>query len=718
MNRFLPFGSQYYRAPTPTPDKWEADLRQLRDAGFNTIKILAQWRWNNPREDVFDFSDLTGLMDLAKAYDLKVIINVFFDIAPAWFYQKYPDSLMKYADGRKLYPRQNGSRPVGGAPGPCYHHEDGLRLRLAFLEALVKTFADHPALYLWDLWNEPELTTAISREPSMQDMVCYCDHSVHLFRAWAMEKYGSIETLNRVWHRNYNDMTEIEAPRNPETFSDMIDWRLFFADTLTRELRHRIASVKKYDTTHPVMVHIVPMPCFNMVNACCDEYAMAEACDLFGNSIGSHPFAAAMTTSASPDKPVINAEIHAMGGNTFRRPMIPTFEDFQKHIFIPLARGVKGFVFWQYRPESIGFEAPAWGLTDARGQKTDWHGYAQIINNALQKHRDILCAASPEPSEAAVIGSSQNQIFDFCCTGGIDLTHRSLYGAYAMIYDNNDRADILQAESLTLPKLQRYKVVYYPFPYYMDKQMADLLRTYVAGGGLLITEALFAGFRGEDGTHSDAIPGYDMEDVFGASESRVVMASDSRALYNSYAADVSDFDPHQTVSITLTDPAFADIGPLRGGVYREELAPSSARVLAEFDGGAPAVTMSSCGEGTVVWIGSLLACAYHDNHEPSARQFLSRLFRARGVARVVTCSNEHIRLDRLTGGMKDVIILYNRTGETQTTSLSYAGGGEMSGLTNILDGLTHDAKNLSLGPEACEVFLTEPDLQAGGLPVY
>ena len=76
---FIPFGAQYYRAPTPKPHCWERDIKNFAGFGFNTLKIWAQWRWNNPKKDVYDFSDLHTIMDLAKKYGVKVIINMILD---------------------------------------------------------------------------------------------------------------------------------------------------------------------------------------------------------------------------------------------------------------------------------------------------------------------------------------------------------------------------------------------------------------------------------------------------------------------------------------------------------------------------------------------------------------------------------------------------------------------------------------------------------------
>ena len=317
---YLIFGAQYYRAPTPEAADFEQDLQNFAGHGFNTIKIWLQWRWNNPACGQYDFHDIQLLLDTAHRYNIKVIVNIICDVAPAWFYQQYPDSIMETADGRKLYPQSTAYRQIGGAPGPCYHHPEGIEHRRAFIEAAAQAIALHPALVCWDLWNEPELTCGIKRDPKQEDMVCYCENSKEAFLVWLKQKYQTLETLNKAWGRNYNHMDEVELPRSRSTFQDMIDWRLFFAHTLADECQMRAAAVKKFDVKNPVMVHTVPMPYFNMVNACSDDYLLAQHCDLFGNSLGSSPFSATTATSASPGKRVINAEIHAIGGDTFNAP--------------------------------------------------------------------------------------------------------------------------------------------------------------------------------------------------------------------------------------------------------------------------------------------------------------------------------------------------------------------------------------------------------------
>ena len=174
-------------------------------------------------------------------------MNVIFDVAPAWFYKRYPDSRMVTADGVVLGPQAISCRQIGGAPGPCYHHEPAQAEKDVFLAAAVRAFKDHPALWVWDLWNEPELTTSIKRPLSFENQVCYCDHSLTAFGGWLARKYGTLEAFNEKWQRTYMDWSEAEPPKGQAVFNDLVDWRLFMSDALTDDLKRRVAVVKASD---------------------------------------------------------------------------------------------------------------------------------------------------------------------------------------------------------------------------------------------------------------------------------------------------------------------------------------------------------------------------------------------------------------------------------------------------------------------------------------
>lgn len=608
---FIPFGAQYYRAPTPRPDQWALDMRNMARHGFNTVKLWACWRANNPREGEYDFSDLDQLMDLAQENGLKVIINQIFDTAPAWFFRKYPESSMVANDGQVLHPVATACRQMGGAPGPCFHHAAGIKARQAFIRRCVERYRAHPALLCWDMWNEPEHTCALRREPRVENLTCYCPASVQAFRAWLEGKYGTVEELNRVWGRNYEDFAGVEVPRLGQTFKDMVDWRLFMTHTITEECRMRVETVKALDAEHPVMVHTVTIPFFPLATCGSDDYALAELCDLFGNSVGSEPLSAAITLSAAPGKRVINAEIHAVGGSTYDRPKLNGLEDMKRHLFLPLGMGIQGFLFWQYRPERLGLESPAWGLTDLEGKPTPWLEAAARIHRALLPYTNVILHAARQEARVAVVNSQKAQLFDFCVDPGAMLYIRSVKGAHAMLRAAGFAVDVVGDRQISPENLAKYRVIYDPFPYYKDERTCQILRDWVENGGTLIAEACFGGYSDDDGLHTMAQPGFGFEQVFGAREACATTASH---FHNAYAAQWST----ESADGNLLALHFGG-ETYRGYRFYQSMEPRGAQVLATFADGAPAAVCGQHGKGRAIWMGSLLACAYEMGCRENAR---------------------------------------------------------------------------------------------------
>ena len=138
------YGSQYYRAPSPRKEDWDRDLAQMAKLGFNAVKFWAQWRWNNPAEDEYDFSDLDLLMDLSQEHGLRVMLNTIVDVAPAWIYRKYPDASMLTLGGQRVGPQTQPHRQIGGL-GVCLNHAEVMRHLGDFVRATVERYTHHAA---------------------------------------------------------------------------------------------------------------------------------------------------------------------------------------------------------------------------------------------------------------------------------------------------------------------------------------------------------------------------------------------------------------------------------------------------------------------------------------------------------------------------------------------------------------------------------------------
>jgi beta-galactosidase len=699
------FGSQYYRAPTPLPEDWERDLDRFAACGFNTIKYWAQWRWNNPGPGEYWFDDLDRLMDMAADRDLKVIINTLFDCAPVWIFDLPDDCRMVCADGRKLGPRVTGCRQIGGFPGPCLNHPEARRHRMDFIDATVRRYAAHPAMYIWDTWNEPNENAGQFVVPSPEQQICYCRHCERLFKEWLLERFGSLASVNARWQRNYRSMEELELPVSPSTFTDIIDWRQFHIDTVSREQEERVRAVRAADPDHIVMCHTVPMPTWNPVGAASDDWALSAPGDWVGNSLGSDPFAADLICSAGAGKTAINSEIHALPGSSLSRPHPLGLSGCKHHIFTPLAHGIKGFVFWQFRPESLGLESPAWGLTRPDGSPSPWLPHFEAINATLQADPAFYWNAMPEGPEVGILYNPANHVFCWCAQGSFDLFDRAVHGTYNTLADAGFRVRFVHPSDFATNRLNDLRVLVCPFAYVFDDALAEALREWVRAGGCLIGEAFFANLRLDSSLHPPVVPGMGFDEVFGARE----------GVGTPFSAATDYYSGEQGVTALSEGPGMVcptGWGELPSGhramgfLTRTPLETAGADPVAFFSDDSPAVTVHPYGKGSAILFGTLVSVA--SGFDVGAKALLTAAV-AHGQPEPRPRAEGPVRVNVLRHGQEWGVVLTNRSDQPVEVSVRVPGAPASAVLEEVmsLDRISPEGAatwRVALDPNAVELY--------------
>jgi|GEM_PF-582838 len=564
------FGAQYYRAPTPEPDCWPADLRRMAELGFNAVKFWVQWRWSHRAPEGFVFDDLDRLMDLAAEAGLGVTLNTIFDVAPLWLYELYPDARQVANDGHAVEPYTVGHRQIGGHPGPCYNHPGALRARRDFMAATLDHFRGHPALSMWDVWNEPELSFP-QRTPDMAGLVCYCAHCREAFLGWLRAKYGLLEALNTVWGRCYEDWTQVELPRNPHTFTDFVDWREFHIDTMTGEARWRLALVAERDPDHVRYLHVVPntMAPFNVVTCAADDFALADNCDVFAATMNGGPVMATQVISAARGRLVYNVESHVNHGCTSLHQRVLGLDDLLDDFLPQIGLGIRGFLFWQYRPEVLGFEAPAWGLVALDGSDRPVTRAAATFWETLRRHAAALLDCPALPAPVGIWKSRKNEIFHYAVHGTFQPLIESVETYLGALYWQSVPARFISGEMLAQGDLAGLKLLVLPSPYYLTQAEAVQLDAWVRAGGVALVEAHLGGYDGTTGRHSRVMPGCGLADAWGLREIETTSAR-YLSLAPPPSAGASAPDGGTAPELALTEDvkkALAALGPLGGEVF-------------------------------------------------------------------------------------------------------------------------------------------------------
>ncbi|HXX64393.1 MAG TPA: beta-galactosidase trimerization domain-containing protein, partial [Bacteroidota bacterium] len=364
--------------------------------------------------------------------------------------------------------------------------------------------------------------------------------------------------------------------------------------------------------------------------------------------------------SCARGRPVISAEMLVHFGYTLDLPEPASASTIKRYVFTGIAADLKGFIFWQYRPETLGREAPAWGLTLPDGSSTPTLEAFISVNSVLQKRAPFLLDAAPAKAQVAMLYIPENQVFGWAASGSEKTVTDSLLGMHGALYANNFIVDFIHPREITPDLLGAYRVVIVPFPYCLSEQICSALERWVAAGGLLIGESYFAGWDIERGRHQTTIPGYGLHRMFRARQGMVRPA----------LADGS-------VDITVTEdlPLCPKGTHVSGAIVREELVSEGAQVLAAFDDKGPALTAAPHGQGEAVLIGSYLGLSYlRHGLEANADLIASLIERTVAIARPVASPRGRVRVDVLSapnGGR--MVIMQNLKDDPFTGSVAVPG---------------------------------------------
>ena len=689
---YFPYGSQYYRAPSPPPEDWERDLRAMKELGFNTVKYWVQWRWNHPERNRFYFDDIDRLMDLADAIGLRVMLNTIVDVAPAWIWRDYPDASMVTLGGERIGPQTQPHRQIGGL-GICLNHDEVVGHMARFLRATFEQYSDHPALETWNVGSEPELTQSMSEmrlyandASRMRDMLCHCDRCRARFPAWLRERYDSIEDLNRSWNRNYTAFDQVEIPRTRNTFNDLVDWRMFFVDTLGRNVRMRFDIAREVDSgRHPLMCHHVFIQGFPITSTANDPWNVGPLGDLHGFTQMDDPMMHDILRSCARGKPVMSAEMLMLMGYTLNLHGEIGTNDIKRHVYTGIAANLKGFIFWQYRPELLGREAPAWGLTTLDGSTTPWLEAFGEPGRVLQRHADFLLEARPDPARVAILYAPENQVFQWAATGAEATATDSLLGVHRALYEANVTVDFLHPSDIRAGHLDGYRALVMPVPYRIDRDIAGAIASWVEAGGTLVAEAFLAGWDVEGGRHSPTVPGGGLDTVMGLRQFAAVPADEAGA-------------------VTTRDlPGLPRGSAIRGSVVKETYVVDRAETVAEYPDGKAAVTVASHGSGRTIQLGSYYGLGVQRDALDANAALIAGLVCAEAGIDPVPVEGGRVRVDLLRGTPDGGLVIL-RNLQDEAVSVAIGIGDRLSGSYEEL----YDGERLDVEPGGSLAVNLEP----------
>lgn len=354
-------------------------------------------------------------------------------------------------------------------------------------------------------------------------------------------------------------------------------------------------------------------------------------------------------------------ELQAGQGATGMRIADPvTGHDEQYWMWQAIAHGAREIAVYAWYPMSSGFESNGYGLINLDGTVTERARAAGQVAATLSRKGQELLSSSPAPAQVAIlynrlsymVGGSQPSLSKL---GNAE--RDSLLGLYRVFFEQNIPVDFVAASDLAQNRLAQYKILFLPYPVMLSQDVAEGVRHYVEAGGTAVAEARLA-WNDARGFASDVIPGAGLAEVFGARE-QLIRPAEKVEFTTEASAELPGLPAH----ITVPGEAFEEqLEPLAGG-----------RVLARFADGSPAMIAKTAGKGRAVLIGSFVALAYHEHHDPAAKQLLLALARGAGVVPRVEVSGSgagEVEVRRLLGKDQQIILVFNHAEASADASIA------------------------------------------------
>lgn len=584
--------------------EWSEDLEKIKGLGFNTVRTWVEWNVGEPREREYHFENLDLLLQLAEKTGLKIIVQVYVDSAPEWVGQEYPDGRYAAQDGQPI--------PSQAAPGFCFDHAGVRQAVLRFFQEVARHVRDSSAFYGWDLWSEPAALNWARIGYKARPMFCYCPSSIERFRGWLRNKYETLDGLNLAWHRTFTDWKQVEPPRYGTilTYTDFMDWRVYYGYKLAEDLKARNDAVKAIDPKHVTTSHAPnPSPLARTLADPydpTDDFLMKDSVDYFGTSfypkltsvdrnwtLQRRVLAMDLTQAISGDRGFYVGELqsgYGVHGTTVGSEVTPS--DLQLWTWGMVSRGAKAINYYAFYPMSAGYESGGYGMIDLEGTLTERSRMAGETAKEIQDNADLLLQSHPEQAEAAIVFSPLVPLLGgFDEEAGRNAMHRSVAGYYRMFFERNLRLDVLSSRELASANLQKYKLILVPYPLMMTDEEAKALEGYVGKGGHLFVEAR-PGWVDERGHAEAVVPGFGWQKMLGVREKAV--------------------EPAKEIAVTWGGHNFA----AAGFQERFDVLNANARAAAVFADGTPAAYECPYGSGDAILLGTFAGQANELNPQP------------------------------------------------------------------------------------------------------
>jgi beta-galactosidase len=280
-------------------------------------------------------------------------------------------------------------------------------------------------------------------------------------------------------------------------------------------------------------------------------------------------------------------------------------EDLLRDWLPQIGLGIRGFLFWQFRAETLGWEAPAWGVVNPDGSDRPVTHAVETFWRIIQPYTSLLLDCPAPRPQIGIWKSIKNEVFHFCAQGLQDLAED--VDAYIdALYWHNFPYRIVDEAMLAQGDLEDLKLLIMPSPYYITMEEAAALDRWIRAGGVALVEGHLGGYNAATGRHSVRLPGLGLAESWGFRENDSTSSYHLKLEHAEAFAGASPEDVLKALAGQSTTggrhyPIKTAEGTLWGALRYARLVGESLESLGVFESGSTCLATSQIGQGRVVY---------------------------------------------------------------------------------------------------------------------
>jgi beta-galactosidase len=603
-------GAEIFIEPGQTKEEVLAWFSSLKACGMTITRIRMFESYMHLKDGSWDFTLFDRAFEAAEQFGIKIYANLF------------PET--EFSD-------------VGGFKFP--KSKENFEAIANYIDHIVPHFANFSSLYGWVPINEP-------------------GSGVLPANVFTAEKLAEWKLNRAKPEYNSNGFTTFELAE--QRF--LLDYNTWFLSWLTEQIRRHDPSRPIHVNNHDIFKNASEYDFPKWRGFLTSLGGSAHASWHFGYF--SRPqYALAMSANAELLRsgaggiPWLMTELQG-GNNTYsgKTPLCPTKEEIAQWLWINIASGSRGAIFWCLNPRRSGFEAGEWALLDFQDQPSDRMEAAAKVCKVIADHHELfdMCTVLDSGFNVLYTRESmwieqalqiQGASFEGREVGGVMKSALAYFAALSEMGVNPNLKEISEYDfdklDVTSEVIILAQQISIPSAYWQK------ITEFVKRGGRLLIDGMTAYY--DENAYFIMGQGFPLKEAFGG------MVKEFKTV-----DDLND--------IKLDDPDIT----LKAHLWVGSLIPESGQPMAHFNDQVIGLR-NELGKGKVVWLTALLGMGARisDDYSQLAK-FLKHEYGdlIKNLPAVLSKHHSGILLKVLARGSEIVTVLVNKSKNTHSLVFS------------------------------------------------